>query len=163
MICKILFITLSLYLNDGNALRLQRYIKMGPHGLRSDSTVEILRKAFGRNKIPGIDSLLVVEKNKNTSNINFGIDTDINFRTDFFKCKGDEIYNRIVDKRSQYLLSQLTNASIGVMNIAQLSQEKVVVHWNVTFIPETVAFLNFMGNSMVDRIIYKTLLSIILL
>lgn len=104
---------------------------MVQHSLSSESTVDILKKTCEKNKIPGIHQ-------------NY-MDKDISFQTDFFKCKGFDLYSRIAEKRSKSLLSQLSEASIGIMNIAQSSKEKVVVHWNITFIPETVAFLNFVG------------------
>lgn len=132
--CDLLLLIFALY-NEGRAYQLlPDNIHMAKFRSNFEPTIKILKESCNYDKIPAIDA-----------NDNKTIDDDIIFQTDFFKCKGSDLYNRISGKRSQYLLSQLSGASIGIMNIAQISTEKVLVNWNVTFIPETVTFLNLIG------------------
>ena len=75
------------------------------------------------------------------------------FQSDFFTCTGNDIYCESVVRRSNhFFLPLLSEANVSMSSkvtsqnfLSSSGTSVVLVRWNVTFIPETVSFLNFIG------------------
>ena len=79
---------------------------------------------------------------------NFSVADTVRFQSDFIRFSGDNIYATVFDaRRRSSLLNQLNSATVQWINIAQITPEKIVISWNVSFIPESVTLFNFIGQS----------------
>ena len=86
------------------------------------------------------------------------ISENISFQSDFITCTGKDVYyESVVRANNSFLLPLLSEVSINIsskvtsQNYLSSSGIKVLsVRWNVSFIPETVSFFNFIGEKIFE-------------
>eukprot|EP01041_Mallomonas_annulata_P004079 gene4079-8115_t len=133
---EILFI-FSGVVNTGNGL--QRSIAWGAN--KHSTYVKAINIAHPRNSL--IEKVETVIKQKgaespyltqNASDIS--IDTHVEYKSDMIEVEGDDFYSRYAQYSSTSM--GLPDSCRYIERISSLSSDKVIIQWNVSFIPENL-------------------------
>lgn len=76
------------------------------------------------------------------------ISKDVVCTSDLLKFEGHDFYRQCIEDWQSTVMTELSDPSFVVTRLSSLSDSKCVMNWNLSYIPESIAFAAFLGKRL---------------